>query len=315
MSEPIDKDLPDEQQLDDYMKGGSNVSQQYRQLHHAEVPADLDRLVLNQAHDAVKSTRPAKSRTWMRWTAPLALAASAVLVVSIVIESGVRDGEVLMSAPASAPAQVAAPMEAKREAADSDAAGNAAIEMRMPEPAPAAARANRAPQVAPPKAEVVVQDKAYSPPQLPSAEFANEIPVPPPAAPSLAEPDRSRSIKSDAPAVANDAQPSVSRAVDVSAFKEAEQAIARQGVTSTAIQQSAAVPAAAPAREVAADAVAEEEKSQALQQYSDPELWLRDIRQLRRENQKEQADKEWRRFRVQFPDYVIDEGDTAREVK
>lgn len=70
----------------------------------------------------------------------------------------------------------------------------------------------------------------------------------------------------------------------------------------------------APAPEFAADAGAEEQKSQALRQYSDPELWLRDIRQLRRENQKDLADKEWRRFRAAFPNYVVDERDTAREV-
>ncbi len=63
MTESTDKPLPDdEQQLDEYLKGDSSVSRQYRQLHSAEVPAELDRLVLRQAEDAVKD-RPGERST------------------------------------------------------------------------------------------------------------------------------------------------------------------------------------------------------------------------------------------------------------
>src|SRR5690606_31048023 len=95
MTESTDKQLldqaaADEQQLDEYLKGDSSVSRQYRELPGAEVPAELDRIVLRQAADAVQTLstgRPA----WMRWKAPLAVAASAVLVLSIVIETGPKD--------------------------------------------------------------------------------------------------------------------------------------------------------------------------------------------------------------------------------
>lgn len=311
MSNPTDKDLPDEQQLDEYLKGGSSVSQQYGQLRSAEVPAELDRLVLRQAHDAVKSTRPAKPRTWMRWTAPLALAASAVLVVSIVIESGVHDGEMLMSAPVPASAS----MEAKRrsEAADRDASGNIAAE--APEAAP----------VGPSRAFVPAREIAE-----PDAAVSPTYAAPPPADAGSPPPRKADTLSQDetrrerriapAPQAAANSSPSQSTeqvVINAQAFKEAEQALARQGMTSAAIQQSAEVlpGAAAPAPESAADAVAEEGKSPALQQYSDPELWLRDIRQLRRQNRKELADKEWRRFRAAFPNYAVEEGDTAREVR
>ena len=44
-----------------------------------------------QARAAVASGGGARSRSWLRWSAPVALAASVVLVVTVVIESGVQD--------------------------------------------------------------------------------------------------------------------------------------------------------------------------------------------------------------------------------
>src|SRR6185503_12459407 len=56
-----------------------------------DVPPELDRRVLNEARAAVASGGGARSRSWLRWSAPLALAASVVLVVTVVIESGVQN--------------------------------------------------------------------------------------------------------------------------------------------------------------------------------------------------------------------------------
>ena len=50
-----------------------------------------------------------------------------------------------------------------------------------------------------------------------------------------------------------------------------------------------------------------------LRHYSDPEEWLRDIRQLRKKDQHEEADREWRRFRDVFPDYQVADTDLARK--
>jgi len=49
--------------------------------------------------------------------------------------------------------------------------------------------------------------------------------------------------------------------------------------------------------------------------YSDPEQWLEDIRQLRKDNKQQEADREWRRFRAAFPDHEVAADDPAREVK
>jgi hypothetical protein len=51
------------------------------------------------------------------------------------------------------------------------------------------------------------------------------------------------------------------------------------------------------------------------QTYTNAEAWLKDIRELRKENKQEQADKEWRRFRAAYPTYDVAESDTAREAK
>ncbi|HET9446427.1 MAG TPA: hypothetical protein VFO35_09230, partial [Steroidobacteraceae bacterium] len=95
MSDPIDIKA-----LDEYLKGGSDISQRYRELGGEDVPPELDRRVLNEAHAAVAGAGAARSRSWLRWSAPVALAASVVLVVAVVIESPVQD-EAIAIRPAS----------------------------------------------------------------------------------------------------------------------------------------------------------------------------------------------------------------------
>ena len=46
--------------------------------------------------------------------------------------------------------------------------------------------------------------------------------------------------------------------------------------------------------------------------YTDPEEWLKDIRQLRKDNKQEEADREWRRFLAAFPNHEVAETDAAR---
>jgi hypothetical protein len=305
MSEPTDKDLPDEQQLDEYLQGGSSVSQQYRQLRSADVPAELDRLVLRQAQDAVKLTRPAKSRTWMRWSAPLAVAASAVLVVAIVIESGVQDEVMLSSKPASAPAPT---LEAKRksEAADSDLSESAAVEMRMPSPS------EQTPAIPP-------RDVAPAYADAPEAPVSAAAPPPPPEMdrPSREEPRRERRV-APPPQAAPMRSPPETVVVNAQAFKQAQHALAANSASPSMAEQHAGPRDTVPqttAISTTADAVAEREQAEELQQYSDPELWLRDIRQLRKDDKQADADREWRRFREAFPAYEVEESDTAREAR
>jgi len=79
VSDPIDIKA-----LDEYLKGGSDISQRYRELRREEVPPELDRRVLDEARAAVASGG-GRSRAWLRWGAPVALAASVILAVTVVM--------------------------------------------------------------------------------------------------------------------------------------------------------------------------------------------------------------------------------------
>lgn len=336
-------DLPDEQQLDEYLRGGSAVSRQYRQLHNADVPVELDRLVLRQAQEAVKA-RPVKSRPWLRWSGPLALAASMVLVVSIVIESGVHQNEQVLSVPATAPAE---PMrESAEEAADarvmnevarergaadaekkaaensaSDMAGTSAV------PAESSARAERAKPA--PIAPFVIERPAAQPLERPEAQRSVRPAAPSPATAPKAQ-QAPAALTMEAPAaVAEMPAPVLDRravsgtapqsnaaatSARAQAPDESEHDLSEVAVTSSSVrrQQHGAGPRNTITAPTASFHGTEEEQTDQPRSYSDPELWLRDIRELRKQKKHEEADREWRRFRYSFPNYSVDENDLAR---
>lgn len=296
-----DQDLPDEPQLDEYLRGGSAVSRQYRELASADVPAEIDRLVLRQAQEAVKA-RPAKSRAWMRWTGPLALAASAVLVVSIVIESGVHK-ETYVAAPVSAPLETQLLEEAAEQPTASNAAEKRAYGARDQA---GSAREASAVQVVP----VQTPMKLATPPAILVPEE-----------PALAL-DQTSAIQSAAPAAPAPqfASPPPVVAVDEASEQLARRDMAPEEAVVTARKRQEQKPTVGPRNTIAAPAAAAKSESGAAAErdeprnYSDPEQWLRDIRQLRQENKQEQADREWRRFRYVFPNYRVAETDAARGV-
>ena len=309
MTEPTDKPLLDEQQLDEYLKGDSSVSRHYRQLPSDEIPASLDRTVLRQAEDAVKRpSRPA----WVRWTAPLAVAASAVLVVSIVMQTGLRD-ETMVAAP---------PTMAQKRAAEAE------IETRMIEESAEAApaqdesadlAANAEPVPPPPKLDVPPPAILADEPQA----FAVR-PAPPPVAAPARQPQ--------APEIQGAAAPKAEQedktvfAADAAQEKSAREEVTRdqeravaQRATRSEQDQAAGAPNAPPAavlsysRPISASATDNVASIQHV--YTDPEAWLKDIRQLRKDNKQEEADREWLRFREAFPDYEVAETDAARAAK
>lgn len=294
MTEPTDKPLLDDQQLDEYLKGDSSVSRQYRQLPSDEIPPSLDRLVLQQAEDAVKRpSRPA----WVRWTAPLAVAASAVLVVSIVMQTGLRD-ETTVSSPSAQGSTEA--KELKKPAA----------------PMPAAPKAEEA---APPVVYVDLNGPNAlhsSPPFVPPPEVDIEVPAPAPAAAEIQQ-EVAQSEEADKASLAAAESREKSVREDL-AREEQDAAFAKRATRSEQAQAAGAAnapPAAVlsysrPISSSAADNVATIQHA-----YTDPEAWLKAIRQLRKDNKQEEADKEWRRFREAFPDYDVAETDSAREAK
>jgi hypothetical protein len=73
-----DEPMPDE--LDDYLRGGSDVSYEYQRDSSPVPPHELDRLVLNAA-GSLKSKTPFKPQS----LAPLAFAASVFLSLALVL--------------------------------------------------------------------------------------------------------------------------------------------------------------------------------------------------------------------------------------
>lgn len=290
MTEPTDK--IDEQQLDEYLKGDSSVSRQYRQLPGADVPPSLDRLVLRQAEDAVKRpSRPA----WMRWTAPLAVAASAVLVVSIVIETGVQD-EALVSAPV---------MQEKREVA-----AEAPIEAKMIE--------ESADVPPPPKLDVPAPAPAAAPAAVPERAARARQPVAHEAAEQLLRAPTPTAQANSASFVADaerqkQALEEAAREQELSATQRAmrgEQGQVAGPRDTVEKPEPKAVLSYSRPISASADSMATLQKT-----YADPEAWLKDIRQLRKDNKQDEADREWRRFLATFPNYEVAETDAAREAK
>ena len=322
MTESTDNQLPDEQQLDEYLEGDSSVSRQYRQLHSAEVPTDLDRLVLRQAEDAVKG-RPARGRpAWVRWTAPLAVAASAVLVLSIVIETGVRDETVMLDVPQP-------PMQAKeRQRAESKVEGTIINEQAAP------ASDFMAP--AEPATEEPLADHPPSLRRAPAAPRRDVTPAaPPPPKPDVPSPEEFRSaepvIEAPKAIVENRPSPPPAAAPARPATIMPTQSVSRAAEDAARVLEASSLEGAARKQSAAAEEAHREEERSAAQMaysrqisaplpvppqaYTDPEAWLKDIRQLRKENKQEQADREWRRFRAAFPKYEVAETDAAREAK
>lgn len=328
MTEPTDKPVLDDQQLDEYLKGDSSVSRQYRRLPGEDVPASLDHLVLRQAEDAVK--RPSRP-VWMRWTAPLAVAASAVLVVSIVVETGLKD-ETLVTSQAVQPKQAA------------DAASP--VETRMMEESAGVPPPPPKVEVPPPVVfvEPVEESRALADMNIVPADVAPTFAPSPATAPEpelAPAPEPERKALARQPAAIEPAAPEIrgqfataeqtanaAFAADAAREKSARDEIARereqeqsaiQRATRSEQDQAAGARGAAPAAVLSysrpISATATDNVATLKRTYTDPDAWLKDIRQLRKDNKQDEADSEWRRFRVAFPDYEVAETDAAREAK
>lgn len=296
MTEPTDKQLPDAQ-LDEYLKGDSDVSRQYRSLHSAAVPSELDLRVLREAEAAVKPRSSRARPAWVRWTAPLAVAASAVVVLSIVVETGLRDETTVMQAPASVE------MMKRRDHAEGAVADPPPAEAKAEAPAPV--------YIEPVAPEAPVADMAIVVPEVASPAPAPAfVPEPAPPPPAAAAPEADAFARQSANSVAAEAKED-ERSSDAAAAAGIQASVAEaerqlQAVTS-AKRAREEVRAVMPSR----SAISVELK----RTYTDPEQWLKDIRQLRKDNKQAEADAEWQRFHAAFPNYPVAETDTARTQK
>jgi hypothetical protein len=118
----------EESEFDEYLRRGSAVSQRYHELGGRAVPPTLDAKVLQQAQQHA-AQRARHSRAWLRWGAPLAFAATALIAVTVVLQPDVQEA----SAPAASIEQpVASDYEAAAAAQQQGAVGEAAPALEAP---------------------------------------------------------------------------------------------------------------------------------------------------------------------------------------
>lgn len=310
---------PRDKMLDEYLERDSTVSQQYRQLDANDVPADVDAAVLAKARAAVvtssQSTQQSK-RAWLRWAPSVALAASAVMVVAIVLEVGVQDEVRLptsvteQSTRASAPAAADSRTESKQEELQAPvlaAAPAPAAESKAATVAPES-RVADAPQFAsvPEAVTSLDLDARESNVALPPAPVAQKAAAPAPAAPAE---DVIATASSPTPReVAAKREAEDASAADLARARTSRERAEQVVVTGNVVTPQRSRPFGPRATGAAAPA-----QSRAIDDGADAraEEWLVEIRRLRGEGKDAEADEQWRRFKKEFPNYSIERTDLA----
>ena len=319
MSDPIDIKA-----LDEYLKGGSDISQRYRELGSEDVPPALDRRVLEEARAAVAGGGAARSRSWLRWSAPVALAASVVLVVAVVIESPVQD-ETIAIQPAREVSDSYSYDESKLQEETAQARQSkpqpaqepeAEIQSFVPDQpsasTPAAAPQPAAPQAPPPslasvaKAEKRRADSAVVEEVVATAQAREQSSADVPFAISTV------TAVQPAPAPREEDDRAAGVAADSSANVERQ---LQEVVITGNRQRRAAGRTAGPRNTISGSAFNTEKRptADADTEQTDPAKWLEEIRDLRRAGKTVEADRAWELFREAFPDFAVAEDDLARK--
>jgi hypothetical protein len=317
VSDPIDIKA-----LDEYLKGGSDISQRYRELRREDVPPELDRRVLAEARAAVAGGGAARSRSWLRWSAPVALAASVVLVVAVVIESPVQD-ETMMIQPASEARQA----EEYKLQEDSTQAQQQEPELRIiPEQPPAAAptvvppaapppasaakaemkRADRAPVVE----EVQVNAQAPREQSFATTPVAVDTATVDSAEAQLAAERPEPAVRTQSTAVRNEVDRTAG--LEDSSAKADESSAIQEAVVTGTRQRRSAGRTAGPRNTISGSAFESRPAADADAEQPDPAKWLEEIRDLRRAGKTAEADLAWDRFREAYPNFPVAEDDVAR---
>lgn len=268
MSDPTDIKA-----LEEYLKRGSEVSQRYREIGGEQVPPELDRRVLAAAREAVGNEGSKRSRSWLRFSAPVALAASVVLVLTVVLESGPdKDTPV----PAQAPADTNQAELAKRtdELARHRDAGRVVPVVPVPVEEARALHADVPPTPEPSVVDVRQQLREVAPPQVKLEQ-----------------------------------QPASTAVANVAARKSLDRGEAEADTS----ERRMVGPSTAMSSRAAGLEAVRAPASPAQAQRADPEAWLKDIRELRRAGKSEEADREWQYFREAFPDFHVADDDIARK--
>jgi hypothetical protein len=308
---------PNDKFLDEYLRRESSVSQRYRELEADAVPPELDAAVLAQARAAVEKPKAGKPR-WMRWTAPLAIAASAVMAIAVVLDIGVQ--EVRMPAPVTeaeapemAPQVYEAPEEPVAAAAPPPPPMPQAAPAPAPAPAPASAsaediraqreRAERAMQSERAARAAVQSERAASARRLESGRVSQ----------AEAEAQRKAAVESVVVSSSRPPQQAMGELPVVVLAEPAEnQSLAVQVAPPKLDVPSNASGADSPVTAAAERPAATAAFAPAAPPHLEPQAWLKQIRRLRQEGKVLEADEQWREFVAAYPDYEVEKTDPAR---
>lgn len=319
MSEPTDIKA-----LDEYLKRGSDVSARYRELGSDDVPPELDRRVLAAARDAVANAGARRSRSWLRWSAPVALAASFVLVVTVVLEGGLQDKKTV-TLPQTPPAEIrwepsAEPAVASDDKANADDERKLVDELRKRQGVVSDdnIRVQNASQpareFAPPPAPLIVPAQSASTVAKAEAERMKS------AAPAQEVVVTAQSRRDDEQQLAGSAVTAVTREDTAAAAQqpapEADSSRDLQEVVITGTSNRRATGrTAGPRSSIPSDSFRRETRPAPDEQAdrSDPKAWLEEIRELRRAGKTADADREWLRFLEEFPQFPVAADDLARK--
>jgi hypothetical protein len=248
---------------------------------NAEPPAELDRVVLEKAQAAVTARKRFRSN---RWPVPVALAATVLISLAIVVQLQRPSPETYTAASrteqrAVTQSQSFEPASAPREP------GFASESPRVPETAslrsmPDSSAADLAQERESYDATGPEQDAAAS---GAARERLAKAAAPPTESKASAREESRRQIASTDGAVAAAPPPAP-------VLADAPQAATGAATDSVAAAEAENGRSAAPAANA----------------ERDPQAWLQRIARLRAEGKKAQADREWKAFVKRYPDYVTD---------
>lgn len=279
-----------------------DVRQAYRTLPDDVAPPALDERVLEAARTALEKPRGA---AWKRWSAPLALAASVIVVVTVVLDPGARKEATVRSMAAPRQADAVQKREAPRAAAaesDLPAVKEAAREQ------PAEAPPEKIPNI-----DVTAQRRSEPMQDVPIAIGALHEDAAAYAPPKLEPPPLS--APAAPPMTADDARAAAPRPLDANGSAPATAAEAsKQSRTdeNEEVRVTAAAQAPAPPTPIAdASSKRQETKGQSsVEEFavagspaSDVEMrrWLRKIQALQSEGNRRRAAREIDKFKREYP--------------
>jgi hypothetical protein len=264
------------------------VSRAYQALAADEVPAALDQRVIGVARAAVARRRTPR---WLQWSAPLALAASVMVVVAVVLDPSARKEAALLT-----PVRV----HSGSSAPAVESAQDSAAPVSAPALQPPAKKLEQGKSAEPgiPNIDVTARRREESLQETPVAVSS----VVPEADSAFVPP------QVDTPVLDSAAERRANSSADV-LDKQQTEAHARGGteaVTSTTSQRPLPPAVAAPARAGALEeAVVTAAKSEPTH---DAKLarWLRKIHRLQAQGREERAAREIAKLRTAYPDLDVE---------